>query len=157
MTDTFDTHDGETEEVADDTLTPATHPTNFSGDLGDIAGVVAERTADENDDEPTGSIVESALISETGEVAHLAAPLNNRDIIDPNADNRHPNPVPRKPAHVFADDSPDKPDDYVEPGPHGLQIIEDQGDGRVEVVGADNDTNAVRDDELDGRQPAGLL
>lgn len=147
----------EDDELDDDATVPAAHPTNFGGDLGDIAGVVAERTADEEDDEPTGSIVESALISETGEVARLAAPLNNRDFIDPNADNRHPNPVPRRPAHVYLDDSPDKPDDYVEPGPHGLQIIEDQGEGRVEVVGADNDTNAVRDEELEGREPAGLL
>lgn len=95
------------DEVAETPDTPVTYATNTDG----IAGVVVHQTATENDDEPTGRVVGAAIVSETGEISSLATPLNNRDIIDPSADNRHPNPVPRPPLHVYEDNSPDKPND----------------------------------------------
>lgn len=98
------------DELDHDPVTTASNLTNFSGG-SDIAGVVANRSATEEDDEPNGTTLDSAIISETGEVAFLNTPLNNRDIIDPSADNRHPRPEPRPPLHVYLDESPDKPDD----------------------------------------------
>lgn len=111
--------DTEKDTNDDDATVPAPYPTNFGGDLGDIAGVVVHNT-DPDADLPN----ESAVISEVGEVSMLGSPLNNRDFIDPTADNRHPNPVPRQPAHVFEDGSPDKPDDYEEPNPLGMNLVE---------------------------------
>lgn len=103
-------------EVADSAATtetstadevPVTYATNNDG----IAGVVVNQVATEDDDEPTGRVIGAAIVSETGEISSLATPLNNRDIIDPSADNRHPNPVPRPPLHTYLDESPDKPKD----------------------------------------------
>ena len=127
------------------TVNPSPHPTNFSGDTGPIAGVVVHELASESDDEATGSVKTTSVVTEAGEVSDLKIPLNIRDFIDPTADNRSGISTPRVPQHVYVDDSPDKPEDYKEP--ELLESVEDQS----------TVTRSQEELEQEHREPSSIL